>query len=194
MNILIVDDHAISRKLLRAQLESEGVDVLEAVDGIQALALLERESQLDGIVSDIIMPNMDGYRFCRKVRENTRFSAIPLILYSSTFDAHSDGGLSKAVGADRFIVKPAKVEVILNALREARQTAHTRKPLPHEAIDEDCDVKGFSQSLVNKLEERNIELQESLESLRLAHEEILELNRNLEHRVAECTTLLGAAD
>ena len=61
-SILIVDDHASNLKVLRATLEAEGLSVFEAENGVEALALLERES-VDAIISDILMPRMDGYRF-----------------------------------------------------------------------------------------------------------------------------------
>ena len=61
MNLLIVDDHLTNLKLLRAQLESKGHVVFEAHDGVDALALLERQ-RVDAVISDILMPQMDGYR------------------------------------------------------------------------------------------------------------------------------------
>jgi len=72
MKILIVDDHPTNRELLRAQLEAEGFTVLEAADGLEALSVLERET-IDTVISDIMMPRMDGYRFCLEVRKRERF-------------------------------------------------------------------------------------------------------------------------
>ena len=63
MKLLIVDDHDLNLKLLRAQLEGEGHAVLEASDGVEALEVLDRET-VDGVISDILMPRMDGYRLC----------------------------------------------------------------------------------------------------------------------------------
>ena len=65
MNLLIVDDHPTNLRLLRAQLESEGHAVFEAHDGVDALAMLERQP-VDAVISDILMPRMDGY--CRWTR------------------------------------------------------------------------------------------------------------------------------
>ena len=58
MKVLIVDDQATNRKLLRAQLEAEGLGVLDATDGVEALAVLERE-HVDAVITDILMPRMD---------------------------------------------------------------------------------------------------------------------------------------
>jgi len=64
MRILLVDDNSTSRKLLRVTLADEGLTTVEAGDGIEALTALDREP-VDAIISDILMPRMDGYRLCR---------------------------------------------------------------------------------------------------------------------------------
>jgi CheY-like chemotaxis protein len=72
MTVLIADDNATSCKLLRAVLEAEGHQVIEAADGVEALDLLERQP-VDAIIADLLMPNLDGYRLCREVRQNERW-------------------------------------------------------------------------------------------------------------------------
>ena len=67
MNLLIVDDIATNRKLLRATLEAEGHTTLEAADGVEALQILAGET-VDAVISDILMPNMDGFRLCHEIR------------------------------------------------------------------------------------------------------------------------------
>src|SRR5688572_6668102 len=104
MHVLIVDDQATNRKLLRVQLEAEGVSIVEAVDGIHALELIERES-LDAVISDIVMPRMDGYRLCHAVRKNPAWDTLRFILYSNTCTSPADMKLSDTVGADQFIPK-----------------------------------------------------------------------------------------
>src|SRR6185436_3862740 len=116
MNLLVVDDIAANRKLLRVQLEAENHTVLEAADGIAALALLEREP-VDAIISDILMPRMDGYRLCHEVRKSPTLRHLRFLLYSSTYTSPTDVRLSETVGADQFIAKPAPIAVILGALR-----------------------------------------------------------------------------
>src|SRR6185437_14450015 len=69
MNILIVDDNPTNLKLLRAQLEGEGHAIIQAADGIEALGMLARE-KVDAIISDILMPRMDGYRLCNEIRKD----------------------------------------------------------------------------------------------------------------------------
>ncbi len=81
MNVLILDDIATSRKLLRAQLEREGLAVVEAADGVEGLAKL-KAGKIDAAISDVLMRGMDGYRFCHEVRQNEEFRNLPIIMYT----------------------------------------------------------------------------------------------------------------
>ncbi len=194
MNILIVDDNATNRKLLRAQLEAEGHTVLDAADGVEALAVLE-SAPVDALISDILMPHMDGYRLCHRIRRHPKFSALPVILYTSTYESASDRELAGVVGADRYLIKPASMPAIRQALHDVMQQGASERnrsmdPLPDEAHV----LHEYSEVLVRKLEARNSELREALEKNRQAHQEILELNRDLEQRVVQRTAALEAAN
>jgi PAS domain S-box-containing protein len=171
MNILIVDDHPSSRKLLRVQLETEGQSVIEAADGVEALAVLERQS-MDAVISDILMPNMDGYRLCLEIRKKPKFDALPFIFYTSTYDSPADRQLAQTVGADRYIVKPAAVPVILEALREAAQSGATRRSGRAAKSDTSYVLKQYNETLVAKLEERNTELAAQNEALLKAQQQL----------------------
>ena len=78
MNVLILDDIATSRKLLRAQLEGAGLVVVEASDGVEGLARL-KAGKIDAAIADVLMRGMDGYRFCHEYGR-TRNSEIYLSL------------------------------------------------------------------------------------------------------------------
>jgi len=75
MNLLIVDDYPNNRKLLRAALEAEGHRVAEASDGVEALEVLGREG-VDAVISDILMPRMDGFRLCHKIRTGEKLNGF----------------------------------------------------------------------------------------------------------------------
>jgi len=68
MAVLVVDDNVTGSKLLRAVLEAEGHAVITAGDGLEALDLLERHP-VQAIISDLLMPGLDGYRLCREIRQ-----------------------------------------------------------------------------------------------------------------------------
>jgi CheY-like chemotaxis protein len=157
LKLLIADDSPRNLKLLRAVLESEGHQVVEAANGVAALAILEREPQ-DAVISDILMPSMDGFRLCHEIRKSGKsYSSIPLILYTATYDSPSDRTLADTVGADGYILKPAPVAVLIGAVQDAMQKAATRQPIKAE-IDETYVLKNYSAALVDKLETRNAEV------------------------------------
>jgi two-component system cell cycle sensor histidine kinase/response regulator CckA len=164
MTVLIVDDVPANLKLLRAILEAEGITVVEATDGRQGLAVLERD-KIDLVISDVLMPNMDGYRFCCEVRRSARHCATPFILYTSTYTSDSDEKTGLEMGADRFIRKPALAKVIIAAAYDVLQTKR-RRPAPADSDSELYLMKEYSERLVAKLEEKNIELADNFANSR----------------------------
>src|ERR1035437_2415742 len=111
MNLLIVDDDPISLKLLRNQLQSEGHAVFEAHDGVDTLALLERQ-RVDAVISDLLMPRMDGYRLCHEIRKHARLHDLPITIITPAYTTPNDKKLARDVGADKSLKKPASVETI----------------------------------------------------------------------------------
>ncbi len=99
--ILVADDEAKIRELLRLYLEKDGYQVLEAADGQSALSLLEKE-QVDMALLDIMMPGMDGYHVLKKLREH---SNIPVMILSAK-NQDADKILGLDLGADDYLAKP----------------------------------------------------------------------------------------
>jgi diguanylate cyclase (GGDEF)-like protein/PAS domain S-box-containing protein len=168
LKLLIVDDHALNLKLLRAQLEGEGHEVVDAADGMEALEILEREP-VDGVVSDILMPRMDGYRLCMEVRARPALAALPFVLYTSTYNSPSDRELANSVGTDAYISKPAPVAAVLAAInaasrRDARPPGHRAHDAP-APLEPAPLMKQYNAVLVRKLEEKGLELERTHEGL-----------------------------
>src|SRR5450756_568839 len=155
MSVLIVDDDPTSLKLLHAQLESEGHAVFEAHDGVDALALLECQP-VDAVISDILMPKMDGYRLCLEIRKHARLRDLPIVIYTSTYISPGDEKLALDMGADKYLKKPSSVETIVAALHEVIAQPH---PAPQpKALQEFEVLKEYNERLVSKLKEKNTEL------------------------------------
>lgn len=99
--ILIADDEAEIRDLLRLYLEKDGYEVLEAADGLETMESVKRENP-DLLLLDIMMPGLDGYRVLRNIRETNN---IPVIMLSAK-GTNTDKILGLDLGADDYITKP----------------------------------------------------------------------------------------
>ncbi len=126
LTILIVEDSPWDRRLLRAQLEAEGHAVIEAGDGMEAMVLLER-APVDAVISDILMPQRDGFWLCHEVRCSTRLRDLPFVLHTATFTDPSHRRLGREVGADAYLLKPTAASVLLEALEDARKKSAGRR-------------------------------------------------------------------
>jgi diguanylate cyclase (GGDEF)-like protein len=102
--ILITEDEPHLREILRLQLENAGYDIIEACDGAEALVRAEAETP-DLILLDVMMPNMDGYETCRRLRANFATRSIPIIMLTAkTEEADKVTGLER--GANDYVTKP----------------------------------------------------------------------------------------
>ena len=115
MNILIADDNPISCKLLRAVLESEDQNVMVATDGYQVLEILEKHA-VDAIICDLLVPNLDGYRLCREIRQDGRWPGLPFICYTAIYGSLDDKTLAFDLGANAYLRKPSSRAIILSTL------------------------------------------------------------------------------
>lgn len=102
--VLVVDDVLHNVKLLEAKLRGEYFDVLTAVNGIDALEIIEHE-QPDIILLDVMMPGMDGFEVCRHVKANPATEHIPIIMVTA-LDQPKDRVMGLEAGADDFLTKP----------------------------------------------------------------------------------------
>lgn len=101
-SILVVDDNDTIRKLTATYLERDGYRVLSARDGLEALAILDRES-VDLMIADIMMPNMDGYTLTEEIRSSKFTLPILMVTARETFEDKKRGF---SAGTDDYMVKP----------------------------------------------------------------------------------------
>ncbi|HVR87272.1 MAG TPA: response regulator, partial [Planctomycetota bacterium] len=176
MKLLIVDDHPTNLKLLRVTLQSQGHQVREAADGVEALKVLQAGG-IDLVISDVLMPNMDGYRFCYEVRNHPLLSKTPIILYSSTYLTPSDRDLGLKFGANAFLEKPAPPEQLAGLIEDVTRAPHAAQPLQ---VPEDLGVlKQYSERLIKKIEEKNLELLQRTVELEEAQQKFRQMAENI---------------
>jgi len=119
--ILIVDDHVLNRQFLMTLLGFSGHRLMEAASGIEALKLIEHDRP-DLIISDILMPNMDGYEFVARVRENPETADVPIIFYTATYREREAVAVAQSCGVRWVLPKPSDPDVIMNTVQEALGT------------------------------------------------------------------------
>src|SRR5258705_5776917 len=107
--IIIVDDQEQSLYLLKTLLGGHGYRVMEATNGAAALELA-RANPPDLIISDILMPVMDGFSLCQAWKNNEQLKNIPFVFYTATYTDPKDEELALSLGAARFIVKPTETD------------------------------------------------------------------------------------
>nr|WP_315203656.1 EAL domain-containing protein [uncultured Albidiferax sp.] len=152
--ILVVDDLAENRELLVALIRHGGHQPLEAADGAQGLALV-RTSHPDLVISDILMPTMDGYEFVRQLRADPLCAATEVIFYTAHYLEREARNLAKTCGVLRVLVKPCEPEEILLAI--AQSLAHLPEPQPMTVPDtlefDRAHMRLMSDKLSEKLED-----------------------------------------
>ena len=112
MNVLIVDDKAENLYLLQAILAGHGFFVSSAREGKEALEKA-RQSPPDLIISDILMPGMDGFALCREWRQAPELKDIPFMFYTATYTDPQDKQFALDLGADRFLIKPMEPDAFM---------------------------------------------------------------------------------
>lgn len=174
--ILIVDDKAENLFLLRVLLKGNGFEVEEARDGAQAL-VLARAAPPGLIISDLLMPVMDGYTLLRECRADARLRAVPFVVYTATYTEPRDEQLALDMGADAFIVKPADPGEFLLRINEVLLRAGQGQlpGAPPAAGGEAALLEDYGQTLAHKLEDKMAELERS-------NRELGERNRELQAR------------
>jgi len=113
--ILIVDDDPDIRLLVDFHMSSEGYEVLEASDGMDALNIIN-ENTVDIIITDITMPNMDGYELIRKLKESKKGIDIPIILLTGKKEEDSIITENTEYQPDEFLSKPFTKDALLKKI------------------------------------------------------------------------------
>lgn len=172
MKVLVVDDKKNDRRLLCKLLTSNDYEVAEASNGIEALESI-KASKPNLIISDIMMPGMDGFTLLRELKKDNNTKDIPIVFYTAYYVSEKDRELADKLGASRYIIKPAEptdlIEEIAAVLSEYE--AGLLKPAASLIRTEEEYLKQYSERLLEKLEEKLRELEGANEKLRHEIEE-----------------------
>lgn len=159
--ILIVDTHPNDRQLLVTLLSSFGHRMLEANDGTEALEIARAELP-DLIITDIVMPNMDGFTLSRRLRTEPLLSGVPVIFQTVHYLEAEIRKLANASGIQHILGKPAEPQEVLRAVHEALKKPTKSSKLPQTGQLQ----REHLQILADKLYQKNQELESANERLR----------------------------
>jgi diguanylate cyclase (GGDEF)-like protein/PAS domain S-box-containing protein len=131
--ILAVDDDPFNRKFLVTLLGYQKHRLLEASDGAEALALVKAH-QPDLVITDILMPTMDGYEFVRQLRADPAIAAIAVVFFTAHYHKNAAESLARSCGVAHILTKPCEPELILRIVEESLNTQPDlkRRPLPQD--------------------------------------------------------------
>ncbi len=164
--ILVVDDKEENRYYLEALLTGHGHDVVLARHGAEALTMA-RQQPPEVIVSDLLMPVMDGYTLLRHWKSDALLQGIPFVVYTATYTKSADEKLAFDLGADAFILKPAEPDEFIQRIGEVLEKPVSSAPNPpqSERVDETDVLRHYSETLIRKLEEKSLQLEQSNDAL-----------------------------
>lgn len=168
LKVLLVEDSPTQAMQTRLELESQGFAVSCAANGVEALTLA-RSNPPDAIMSDILMPVMDGFTLVRKVRDDPSLSKTPVVLHTATFSAVKDRAFALQIGADAFSEKGMGPEALAGLLRKV-----IGKEGAPNTLDEESFAGHHDERLLGRLVSQKEELKDVDDALTVAYRETLQ--------------------
>jgi signal transduction histidine kinase len=191
-SILIVDDIADNLYFLEVLLKANGFEVRSAGNGAEALQSA-RDSPPDLILTDILMPVMDGFTLCREWRADEHLKQIPFIFFTATYVEKKDEELGLGLGADRFIIKPQEPETLVAIIREVLDSRSSESQSSAGPIrSEEKLLRGYNEALFRKLVKKMGDLELAHQQEKQASMRLQRLNDELEERIRLRTNELEA--
>jgi two-component system cell cycle response regulator len=184
--VLVVDDVPANLKLLEARLSAEYFDVTTACSGVEALALCER-AECDIVLLDVMMPDLDGFEVCRKLKSNPRTHHIPVVMVTA-LDQPSDRVRGLEAGADDFLTKPVTDIALISRVRslarlkmvtdELRMRAVTSKEIGIQGPEREAIMETGRNGRVLLVDDRRNSYERIVSTLSTEHAVTLEADPN----------------
>jgi PAS domain S-box-containing protein len=177
---LIVDDIKENLYLLEALLKAYGFITVTANNGAEALGLALKDPP-DIIISDILMPVMDGYTLCHEWKKEDTLKNIPFVFYTATYTHPKDEEFALNLGADKFIIKPQEPEDFMKIIEQVLSEFRNGKIQTSPTLDstEISMLKEYNETLIRKMEDRMLKSEEAEKKIRLYASQ---LESEIEHR------------
>jgi PAS domain S-box-containing protein len=179
VKVLIVDDKWENLYLLQTMLDMNGFETIAVKNGAEALDLL-RNNIPDLIISDILMPVMDGFTLCRECKKDETLKKIPFFFYTATYTDIKDKEYALGLGADRFILKPQEPDDFLKIINDFLEEIKNKYICPTEISQppETIVLKEYNEVLIRKIEDKMLQTEK-------AEKEIKKYSEDLEKEIIE---------
>src|SRR4030067_2412799 len=160
IKLLIVDDSQPDLYMLETLLKGNGYQVATASNGVEAIEKASRAPPAL-IISDILMPEMDGFTLCSLCKHDATLNRIPFVFYTATYTDSKDEELALSIGAEKFIVKPADPEEFTGIIRDVILQYKQGKLVSSARITKaEKDLfRMYNEALIRKLEDKMGELE-----------------------------------
>ena len=182
-NILIVDDKLENRYMIESLLKGDEFKFMSANNGIEALEVAHH-SPPDLVISDILMPVMDGFTLCKEWRQDRYLKKIPFIFYTAAYTNPEDIKYALRLGADRFLIKPQEPEEFLTEIKQVLQEFESGELKPSEENTEKNELESlreYNSILFRKLEDKLFQIEINERKLKRYSIEIDQYIQALKH-------------
>lgn len=168
--ILIVDDNSVNLYMMETLLKGYGYDVIMAENGKQALEKARLDLP-DLVISDILMPVMDGYNLCREWKSDETLRHRPFAFYTATYTGSKNENFALSLGADRFILKPQEPDVLIDIIRELLDDGYQARQVGAKPLEEEMELfRQYNEVLFRKLEKKMQDQEITNQKLKLSEE------------------------
>lgn len=158
--ILVIDDSLLTREYVARLLGYQGHRVIEASDGVEALGAVRIEHP-DLVITDLLMPTMDGFEFVQRLRAIPGAERMPVIIFSATYQRREARSLAERLGVAAILDKPAEPDTVLEVVEAAlASSGSASNPLPREDF-----TREHAQVLADKVYQKVVELEAMNEKL-----------------------------